>query len=90
MAHQVLQSHDARLARQTVSMQIGRSYLPRFKKAETFIEGSAKAIRANPDIAAEITLAATDVLIARVPGDQLGATMSQLVRCATRARDASL
>lgn len=71
-------------------MEIGRSYLPEFKTTSAFIAGSARAIQNNPQIAAEITFAATSELITHVPASELAKTMTNLVRSASRARDASL
>lgn len=74
------------------SMVLGQSYLPvRSQNVATFVAKTALAIKTHPDVAAEITLAATDRLLEQfqAPADLRNA-LSRLVSESCRARDLSL
>lgn len=74
------------------SMVLGQSYLPvRSQNVATFVAKTAQAIKTHPDVAAEITLAATNRLLDQfqAPADLRNA-LSRLVSESCKARDQSL
>lgn len=75
------------------SLMIGRSYIAAGSHlgVDRLIDTAASAAQSNPDIATEITLAATDEVLSRY-GSQgnLGATMKRMVERLCQARDLSL
>lgn len=77
---------------QSPSLALGRSFLPgRASNLTNFVSRTASAIRRNPDVAAEITLAATDRLLEDLQAPaELKTALSRLVSASCRARDESL
>ena len=76
---------------QSPSLMLGRSFLPgRVNNINSFVSQAASAIERNPDVAAEISLAATAQLLAKfqVPAE-LRYALSQLVSESCKARDIS-
>jgi hypothetical protein len=73
------------------SLVLGRSFLPgQLNNVTSFVSRAASAIKRNPDVAAEITLAATEHLLEnfRTPAE-LHTALSQLVSESCKARDES-
>lgn len=76
---------------QSPSLELGRSFLPdRGIAINSFVSHTATAIKRNPDVAAEIALAATDHLLGNFPtSTELRIALSQLVSASCKARDES-
>ena len=80
---------------QSPSLVIGRSYLPCQNKSTSnnihiFVSRTVSVIKKNPDIAAEIVLAATDQLLDRLSIPiELKSALAQLIDESCKARDAS-
>lgn len=76
---------------QSPSLELGRSFLPgRNTTVTSFVNRTAIAIKRNPDVAAEIALAATDRLLDDLPASpELRIALSQLVSESCKARDES-
>jgi len=73
------------------SLELGRSFLPgRANTLTSFVSRTASAIKRNPDVAAEIALAATDHLLDSFQAPaELRTALSQLVNESCIARDES-
>lgn len=77
------------------SLLLGSSFLPRCTNINSFVTGAATAIRANPEIAAEITLAATNRILELQRSERqtdpldLQIVLSKLVSESCKARDES-
>lgn len=74
------------------SLMIGHSFLPvPYLGVDALIDAAATAAQKNPDVATEITLAATDAVLAQY-GSQgnLGTTLKQMVERLCQARDQTL
>ena len=78
------------------SLVIGQSYLSGGQgntlEVDSLIDTAAKAAQSNPEVATEITLAATDALLERcgAQSNALRSSMRQMVHRLCQARDLSL
>ena len=75
------------------SLRIGLSYLPlaaRRGDVDAIVRSATRGIRRNPDLASEITMAASTLLIERVPEAELRAAFQAFVARACEARDESM
>jgi hypothetical protein len=74
------------------SLSIGQSFLPlTSQRIESVIDAAVKAAEANPEVATEITLAATNAVLLRCKTPKrLLATLQQLMDRMCEARDHSL
>ena len=73
------------------SLTIGRSFLPAGNQGvESIIDAAIRAATGNPEVATEITLAATNAVLSQCPPEHLRSTIKSLMDQMCLARDQSL
>lgn len=72
------------------SLVLGRSFLPSSSiHTKAFVTRTVLQIRNNPDVAADITLAAASEMVDKIPSKDLGLALSRLIEESCKARDHS-